>query len=230
MITIHLEPAAQKVIAAIGRAAEGAGDSRGRVERLAEGEVQARASAVGPRHGALPSGRGWSRCSSCTPRPSTSIRTRRCSPSARRRIRQRAGSEARDVLHDRHGRGPRRAEQRAVRRGRLSRAVRGRLRERERDDALRAGAAATKGLFFCLFDTPDRVQHMFWRFGEQGIPANRATPPRDGARDRGSLPRAATRSSARRCIRRRPDTVHRAQRSRDEQLSARRPSEYLASR
>lgn len=30
-----------------------------------------------------------------------------------------------------------------------------------------------EGLFFCLFDTPDRVQHMFWRFGEEGHPANR---------------------------------------------------------
>ncbi|MBI3469592.1 MAG: alkaline phosphatase family protein [Planctomycetes bacterium] len=30
-----------------------------------------------------------------------------------------------------------------------------------------------EGLFFCLFDTPDRVQHMFWRFREQGHPANR---------------------------------------------------------
>ncbi len=29
------------------------------------------------------------------------------------------------------------------------------------------------GLFFCLFDTPDRVQHMFWRFREQDHPANR---------------------------------------------------------
>ena len=30
-----------------------------------------------------------------------------------------------------------------------------------------------EGFFFCLFDTPDRVQHMFWRFGEQQHPANR---------------------------------------------------------
>jgi len=30
------------------------------------------------------------------------------------------------------------------------------------------------GLFFCLFDTPDRVQHMFWRFRESSHPANRA--------------------------------------------------------
>jgi predicted AlkP superfamily phosphohydrolase/phosphomutase len=31
-----------------------------------------------------------------------------------------------------------------------------------------------KGLFFCLFDTPDRIQHMFWRFREPGHPANRS--------------------------------------------------------
>jgi predicted AlkP superfamily phosphohydrolase/phosphomutase len=30
-----------------------------------------------------------------------------------------------------------------------------------------------EGFFFCLFDTPDRLQHMFWRFGEQEHPANR---------------------------------------------------------
>jgi predicted AlkP superfamily phosphohydrolase/phosphomutase len=29
-----------------------------------------------------------------------------------------------------------------------------------------------EGLFFCLFDTPDRVQHMFWRFREPDHPAN----------------------------------------------------------
>lgn len=29
------------------------------------------------------------------------------------------------------------------------------------------------GVLFCLFDTPDRLQHMFWRFGEPGHPANR---------------------------------------------------------
>ena len=29
------------------------------------------------------------------------------------------------------------------------------------------------GFFFCLFDTPDRVQHMFWRFREPDHPANR---------------------------------------------------------
>jgi predicted AlkP superfamily phosphohydrolase/phosphomutase len=32
-----------------------------------------------------------------------------------------------------------------------------------------------EGLFFCLFDTPDRLQHMFWRFGEKEHPANRGT-------------------------------------------------------
>ncbi len=29
-----------------------------------------------------------------------------------------------------------------------------------------------RGLFYCLFDTPDRVQHMFWRFREPDHPAN----------------------------------------------------------
>lgn len=29
------------------------------------------------------------------------------------------------------------------------------------------------GLFYCLFDTPDRVQHMLWRFREPEHPANR---------------------------------------------------------
>jgi predicted AlkP superfamily phosphohydrolase/phosphomutase len=33
------------------------------------------------------------------------------------------------------------------------------------------------GLFFCLFDTPDRIQHMFWRFREDGHPANRNGRP-----------------------------------------------------
>jgi predicted AlkP superfamily phosphohydrolase/phosphomutase len=30
-----------------------------------------------------------------------------------------------------------------------------------------------EGLFFCLFDTPDRLQHMFWRFREPDHPAHR---------------------------------------------------------
>jgi predicted AlkP superfamily phosphohydrolase/phosphomutase len=34
-----------------------------------------------------------------------------------------------------------------------------------------------QGLFFCLFDTPDRVQHMFWRFREPEHPANQGVPP-----------------------------------------------------
>ena len=35
-----------------------------------------------------------------------------------------------------------------------------------------------EGLFYCLFDTPDRVQHLFWRYREPGHPANHgATPP-----------------------------------------------------
>ena len=36
-----------------------------------------------------------------------------------------------------------------------------------------------EGLFFCLFDTPDRIQHLFWRFREPDHPANRGqAPPR----------------------------------------------------
>ena len=38
------------------------------------------------------------------------------------------------------------------------------LRELERRES---------GLFYCLFDTPDRVQHLFWRFREPDHPANR---------------------------------------------------------
>lgn len=45
------------------------------------------------------------------------------------------------------------------------------LRERERM-MLYELDRLTEGFFFCLFDTPDRVQHMFWRFGEQDHPAN----------------------------------------------------------
>lgn len=33
-----------------------------------------------------------------------------------------------------------------------------------------------EGLFYCLFDTPDRIQHMFWRFLEPDHPANRVLP------------------------------------------------------
>lgn len=36
-----------------------------------------------------------------------------------------------------------------------------------------------QGLFFCLFDTPDRIQHMFWRFREPDHPANRSHTGRD---------------------------------------------------
>jgi predicted AlkP superfamily phosphohydrolase/phosphomutase len=33
-----------------------------------------------------------------------------------------------------------------------------------------------RGLLYCLFDTPDRVQHMFWRFTEPDHPANKGKP------------------------------------------------------
>jgi len=34
-----------------------------------------------------------------------------------------------------------------------------------------------EGLLFCLFDTPDRIQHMFWRYGEPDHPAHQGKPP-----------------------------------------------------
>ena len=34
-----------------------------------------------------------------------------------------------------------------------------------------------RGLFYCLFDTPDRIQHLFWRFGEPDHPANLGMAP-----------------------------------------------------
>lgn len=46
------------------------------------------------------------------------------------------------------------------------------LRERERM-MLYELDRLDEGMFFCLFDTPDRVQHMFWRCGEDEHPANR---------------------------------------------------------
>jgi len=48
------------------------------------------------------------------------------------------------------------------------------LRERERMMAFELDRFQ-EGLFFCLFDTPDRVQHMFWRYREKEHPANRRT-------------------------------------------------------
>ncbi|HXE57978.1 MAG TPA: alkaline phosphatase family protein [Gemmatimonadales bacterium] len=46
------------------------------------------------------------------------------------------------------------------------------LRERERM-LQHELARHREGVLFCLFDTPDRVQHMFWRFREDDHPANR---------------------------------------------------------
>jgi len=44
----------------------------------------------------------------------------------------------------------------------------------EREKMMLAELARIKeGFFFCLFDTPDRLQHMFWRFRDPGHPANR---------------------------------------------------------
>lgn len=34
-----------------------------------------------------------------------------------------------------------------------------------------------QGMFYCLFDTPDRVQHLFWRYQEPDHPAHRGREP-----------------------------------------------------
>ncbi len=49
------------------------------------------------------------------------------------------------------------------------------MRERERM-MLHELNRFKEGLFYCLFDTPDRLQHMFWRFGEPEHPANHGAP------------------------------------------------------
>lgn len=49
------------------------------------------------------------------------------------------------------------------------------LRERERM-LLHELDRLERGLLFCLFDTPDRLQHMFWRFREPEHPANAGEP------------------------------------------------------
>lgn len=36
-----------------------------------------------------------------------------------------------------------------------------------------------EGLFFCLYDTPDRLQHMFWRFLDHDHPANQDNPDQE---------------------------------------------------
>ena len=86
------------------------------------------------------------------------------------------------------------------------------------------------GLFYCLFDTPDRVQHLFWRFREPDHPANRGEAPEPRLRPghRRLLPplRRDRRQGAR--VQRRPDAVHRAVRSRFQQLPARRSPEHMA--
>jgi predicted AlkP superfamily phosphohydrolase/phosphomutase len=38
-------------------------------------------------------------------------------------------------------------------------------------------ASFNDGLFYILFDTPDRIQHLFWRFREPEHPANRGASP-----------------------------------------------------
>ncbi len=89
-----------------------------------------------------------------------------------------------------------------------------------------------EGFFFCLFDTPDRVQHMFWRFLEPDHPANRGRPPGDefAGGHRGALPTGRQGGQDRPGVRRRRDPGHRPQRSRLRFVSPLRGPEHLAVR
>lgn len=53
------------------------------------------------------------------------------------------------------------------------------LRERERM-MIHELDRLKEGFFFCLFDTPDRVQHMFWRFGNQQAAGDAPVDPEMG--------------------------------------------------
>ena len=41
-----------------------------------------------------------------------------------------------------------------------------------------------EGLFYVLFDTPDRIQHMFWRYRDPTHPAHGVRVPRSRVRRR----------------------------------------------
>jgi predicted AlkP superfamily phosphohydrolase/phosphomutase len=52
----------------------------------------------------------------------------------------------------------------------------------ERESMLRSELERFReGLLFCLFDTPDRLQHMFWRYREPDHPANQGSASKDQA-------------------------------------------------
>ena len=182
------------------------------------------------------SGSTWSgsaRTSSSTPRRSTSTPRPRSFPISHPA--EYAGELAEElgpVPHDGDGRGPRRAEQRADRRGGVPRPVRRPPGDEREAMMLHELERFDEGLFYCLFDTPDRVQHLFWRFREPDHPANRGEPPapelarviEDQYRRGDAVVGKALR------VRRRRDAGDRPQRPRLRQLPARRPPEHLAPR
>jgi predicted AlkP superfamily phosphohydrolase/phosphomutase len=49
---------------------------------------------------------------------------------------------------------------------------------REREAMMLDGLESfSDGLFYCLFDTPDRIQHLFWRYTQPDHPANQGAQP-----------------------------------------------------
>ena len=52
------------------------------------------------------------------------------------------------------------------------------LNHREREEMFFHSLKMTReGVVICVFDTSDRIQHMFWRYMEENHPANKAAPP-----------------------------------------------------
>ena len=183
----------------LGGDAARAGGPAGALERLAPGQVQARAAPIGPGDGAVPPRSGSSPSWSSTPRRSTSTPTAPPFPiSSPPDYAERAGRAHRAVttptgMVEDHG---------GLNNGRFDEAAfldqcDDAWRRARGDDASTSWTGSTSGLLYCLFDTPDRVQHMFWRFREPDHPANRGRPPARTApaRSRTSIA-GPTRSSA----------------------------------
>ena len=96
---------------------------------------------------------------------------------------------------------------------------------------LNALASFDDGLFYVLYDTPDRIQHLFWRYLEPDHPANRDRGRpflRFGRRRRLCPVRRSGWRGARTC--RRPDARRGSFGPRFQQLPPRRRSEPLAFR
>ena len=176
-ITLRVDRRGPAGHAPVRRNAPGAGDPPGRLERLAAGQVQARAAPIDPRDGAVPPRRAASRSWPCTPRRSTSTPTRPSSRSASRPSTPATSPSeiglyyTTGMVEDHAGLNNERISEEAF----LDQCE---IAWREREAMmLHELESFDDGLFYCLFDTPDRIQHLFWRFREPDHPANRGVAP-----------------------------------------------------